>query len=67
MADVHEMRKQGWQWTTIPTCIGLGPTKTLAKLANLAAKKNPLFDSVADLRDDTTRNCVLDRFPAGDV
>ena len=26
------------QWTGLPTCIGIGPTKTLAKLANAIAK-----------------------------
>ncbi|WP_296221295.1 DUF4113 domain-containing protein, partial [uncultured Sphingomonas sp.] len=40
---------------------------TLAKLANAAAKKNPLFDGVADLRDPALRTWVLDRFPAADV
>jgi DNA polymerase V len=29
------------QWTGIPTCIGFAPTKTLAKVANHRAKKNP--------------------------
>ena len=28
------------QWTGLPTCVGIGPTKTLAKLANHCAKKN---------------------------
>ena len=42
-------------------------TKTLAKLGNAAAKKNPLFDSVADLRDEAVRTWVLDRFAVGDV
>ena len=32
--------------TGIPTCVGIAPTKTLAKLANFAAKKNPIFGSV---------------------
>lgn len=31
---------------------GIQDAKTLAKLGNAAAKKNPLFDSVADLRDE---------------
>jgi DNA polymerase V len=39
----------------------------LAKLANAAAKKNPLFDGVADLRDEQTRKWVLDRFAVEDV
>jgi DNA polymerase V len=66
-AHVNAMRDQVRRWTTIPTCVGIGPTKTLAKLANAAAKKNPLFDGVADLREDPLRNWVLDRFPVGDV
>lgn len=67
VAHVRAMRDQVLRWTTIPTCVGLGPTKTLAKLGNAAAKKNPLFDSVADLRDDAIRSWVLDRFDVADV
>lgn len=67
VAHVNGMRDQVRRSTTIPTCVGIGATKTLAKLANAAAKKNPLFDGVADLRDDTIRGFVLDRFPVGDV
>ena len=67
VAHVRAMRDQVLRWTTIPTCVGLGPTKTLAKLGNAAAKKNPLFDSVADLRDEAVRTWVLDRFAVGDV
>lgn len=67
VAHAQAMRAQVLQWTTIPTCVGIGPTKTLAKLGNAAAKKNPIFDGVADLRDDMLRNWVLDRFPVGDV
>ena len=36
----QKLRENILQWTTIPTCVGIGPTKTLAKLANAAAKKN---------------------------
>jgi DNA polymerase V len=67
VAHANGMRNQVQRWTTIPTCVGIGPTKTLAKLANAAAKKNPLFDGVADLRDDAIRGFVLDRFPVGNV
>lgn len=67
VAHVRAMRDQVLRWTTIPTCVGLGPTKTLAKLGNAAAKKNPLFDSVADLRDEAVRTWVLDRFAVSDV
>lgn len=37
------------QWTGIPVCVGLAPTRTLAKLANHIAKKNPQFGGVFDL------------------
>ena len=32
------LRERVWQWLGLPTCIGIGPTKTLAKLANHIAK-----------------------------
>ena len=34
-----EIRARVYQWTGIPVSIGIGPTKTLAKLANRIAKK----------------------------
>lgn len=37
----REIRKTVTQWTGIPVSIGIGPTKTLAKLANAIAKKDP--------------------------
>ena len=67
VAHANAMRDQVQRWTTIPTCVGIGDTKTLAKLGNAAAKKNPLFAGVADLRDAGVRNWVMDRFPVGDV
>lgn len=37
------------QWVGIPTCVGIGPTKTLAKLANHLAKKVSRLQGVCDL------------------
>ncbi len=67
VAHAHQMRDQVRQWTTIPTCVGIAETKTLAKLANAAAKKNPGFNGVADLRDDGVRHDVMHAFPVEDV
>ncbi|KQS02187.1 DNA repair protein [Sphingomonas sp. Leaf357] len=67
VAHAHAMRAQVRLWTTIPTCVGIAGTKTLAKLANAAAKKEPRFDGVADLRDEGTRHDVMRVFPVGDV
>jgi len=38
--DILRIRKNILTWTGIPVSIGLGPTKTLAKIANSIAKKN---------------------------
>ena len=43
------MRQRIKQWLGLPVCVGIGATKTLAKLANHIAKKRPGFDSVCDL------------------
>lgn len=36
------------QWTGLPICVGIANTKTLAKLANHCAKKQPHFNGVCD-------------------
>jgi DNA polymerase V len=47
----HELRKIIRQWTGIPVSIGIGPTKTLAKLANRIAKKRADCNGVYALTD----------------
>ncbi|MCB1959252.1 MAG: Y-family DNA polymerase [Rhodocyclaceae bacterium] len=44
-----QMRSRIKQWTGLPVCVGVGPTKTLAKFANHLAKKNAVFNGVCDL------------------
>lgn len=46
-----ELRRKIKQWTGIPVSIGIAPTKTLAKLANRLAKKNPEYQGVLNLYD----------------
>lgn len=67
VAHCQAIRARVEQWTTIPSCVGIGPTKTLAKLGNAAAKMNPLFEGVADMRDTSARRWVMDRFAVADV
>lgn len=43
------IRQRVQRWTGIPVCVGIGPSKTLAKLANHIAKKRPEWNSVCDL------------------
>ena len=63
----QDMRATVRRWTGIPTCVGLGPTKTLAKLANAVAKRNPTFGGVCDLTHPAVRGAVLRAFAVKDV
>jgi DNA polymerase V len=49
----YQMREQVMQWTGIPVCVGIGPTKTLAKLANFVAKRHPRSKGVFNYNDLT--------------
>ena len=66
-ALAHALRARVRQWTGIPTCIGIGPTKTLAKLANFLAKKRPEFGGVFDLRSPSVRAELLPTVPIGEI
>ncbi|MBB3938091.1 Y-family DNA polymerase [Aureimonas phyllosphaerae] len=66
-AYARDLRSTVRQWTGIPTCVGIGPTKTLAKLANHVAKKNGELGGVCDLSDERTRSAWLDRIEVGEV
>ncbi len=61
------MRAEVKERTGIPTCVGIAPTKTLAKLANFAAKKNPIFAGVCNLMDPAVADYVLARVPVGEI
>lgn len=67
-AYATEIRATVRRWTGIPTCVGIAPTKTLAKLANFAAKKALRDGSgVCDLTDPAARAAILERVPVGEV
>jgi DNA polymerase V len=53
--------------TGIPVCVGMGPTKTLAKLANFAAKKWQQTGGVLDLSDPVRREKLMKIVPVGEV
>ena len=63
----RDMRSTVLSWTGIPTCVGIGPTKTLAKLANHLAKKNPKFAGVCDLSDKAEQDRWLAATPLAAV
>ncbi|MBJ6146400.1 Y-family DNA polymerase [Hymenobacter sp. BT559] len=53
--------------TGIPTCLGIAPTKTLAKLANRVAKKSPDLGGVLYLDSVERRAWALGQVAVGDV
>lgn len=55
------------QWTGITVGVGIAPTKTLAKLANHAAKKYPATGSVVDLMDPDRQKRLLALLDVSDV
>ena len=61
-----EMKKRVKQWTHIPVSIGIGPTKTLAKMANHVAKKQTA-DGVFNVCDKEIREKILNNFPVQDI
>jgi DNA polymerase V len=68
-AHCRVLRERVRDWVGIPTCAGIGPTRTLAKLANHCAKKRPEYGGVCDwsrLRPAQLGH-MLSGFAAGDV
>lgn len=63
----QEMRRIVKQHTGIPISIGIGPTKTLAKVANKLAKKQPEYGGAFDITDHPGTDMLLSAFPVGDV
>ena len=47
----YQIRERIIKWTGIPVCVGIGSTKTLAKLANFIAKKHPRSRGVFNYND----------------
>jgi DNA polymerase V len=63
----QRIRKAVFRATGIPVCVGMGPTKTLAKLANFAAKKWEKTGGVLDLSDPVRRERLMRIVPVGEV
>lgn len=49
----HRIRARVKQWIGIPTCVGIAPTKTLAKFCNHLAKRYPGLKGVLNWNDLT--------------
>lgn len=55
----RKIRSTVLQWTGIPVSIGIGPTKTLAKIANRVAKKQPEHGGSFSLVDHPDQDLIL--------
>ena len=65
----QQMRNRILQWTGLPVCVGIGSTKTLAKLANHCAKKQNQFNGVCNLNQLSSNdvNQLLSNIAVGEV
>jgi len=63
----QQVRRVIGQWTGISVCVGMAPTKTLAKLANHAAKHYPATGGVVDLTDPARQRKLMAQVPVGEV
>lgn len=67
LAYGRQIRERVQQWTGLTVGVGIAPTKTLAKLANYAAKKWPATGGVVDLRDEGRRAKLMAITPVEEV
>ncbi|BAQ44420.1 Y-family DNA polymerase [Methylobacterium aquaticum] len=67
LALARDLRSTVRQWTGLPTCVGIGPTKTLAKLANHIAKSIPELGGVCDLSNEAERAAWMVGISVGEV
>lgn len=62
-----KMRETVWKHVRIPVGVGIAPTKTLAKLANRAAKKIAVLDGVCVLEREDQREWLLRKVVVKDI
>jgi DNA polymerase V len=65
----QEFRETIQRHVGLPVCVGIAPTKTLAKMANHVAKKRPEYFGVCDFTkfDNATLDQLLDQIEVGEV
>lgn len=61
------LKAQVVKWTGLPVCVGIAATKTLAKLANYAAKHYPQSRGVVNLTKAGWRERLLQKTPVEEV
>jgi DNA polymerase V len=66
-AHARELRARVMQWTGIPVSVGIALTKTLAKVANHRAKKDPACQGVCIMLDEVAIDAELARLPLTEI
>jgi DNA polymerase V len=61
------IRERVWRVAKIPTCVGIGPTKTIAKLANKLAKADRSGCGILDMSSPERRDELYASADIGDV
>ncbi len=67
MSKAREIGETVRRWTGIPVSIGIGPTKTLAKVANKIAKSDEVYGGVFSLGGEANPDAYLKEIKVGDV
>ncbi|EXS02926.1 impB/mucB/samB family protein [Acinetobacter baumannii 1288284] len=65
----HDMRAKIWKWIGLPVCVGIGRSKTEAKISSHIAKKNQGFNGVCDLvnMDPCNKEYYFDQIDVSEV
>ena len=63
----QNMKQRVQRWTGLPIGVGISTTKTLAKLANYAAKRYPATHGVVNLTDPKRQRRLMEITPVGEV
>jgi DNA polymerase V len=66
-AHGRALRQRVLQWTGIPVSVGIAATKTLAKVANHRAKKDPACAGVCVMLEEAAIDAELARLPLTDI
>jgi len=63
----QQLAQQIWQWLGLPVCVGIAPSKTLAKVANHFAKKLKVAGRVLLLDNAYQQTEALKHLPVNDI
>ncbi len=66
-AHAREMKEEVYRLVGLPVCVGVAPTKTLAKVANKSAKKDPSSGGVRILMEDEEQVAALSKIALTDL